>query len=330
MSAPGRPEGELGNAPREAAPFREARLDGGADGRAVIGIVGIGLMGLAIALRLRDGGHAVVVRDIDPARVALAREAGCRVADSPAAVAQACDLVIVAVVDGPQTREVLFGADGVAASLRPIGGAVSPCTVMLCPTIAPEDVESAAAALQGHGFGCLDAPMSGGPGRAREGTMSLMVAGADSAWLRWQPVLAWLAARLFRIGERPGDGARTKLVNNLLAAINLAGAAEALRLSDALGLNATRTLDVIEQSSGQSWIGSDRARRVLAGDADPRAHMRLLAKDSALALQAAQSAGLRLPVGADAAAAFAAACRDGLADADDSALWRGARPAPQA
>ena len=296
----------------------------------VVGIVGVGLMGLAMALRLRDGGHEVLVRDVDPARVALAQAAGCGVAGSPAELARTCSLVIVAVVDGTQTREVLFGADGVVASRRPAGDGVPPCTVMLCPTIAPEDVESAAAMLRGHGFGCLDAPMSGGPARAREGTMSLMVAGADRDWQRWQPVLAWLAARLFRISERPGDGARTKLVNNLLAAINLAGAAEALRLSDALGLDATRTLDVIEQSSGQSWIGSDRARRVLAGDAAPRAHMRLLAKDSALALQAALAAGLRLPVGADAAAAFAAACRDGLSDADDSALWRGAGAAPQA
>ena len=94
-------------------------------------------------------------------------------------------------------------------------------------------------------------------------------------------------------------------------------------LADALGLDAARTLDVIEQSSGQSWIGNERARRVLAGDAVPRAHMSLLAKDSALALAAAQAAGLVLPVAQEAADAFAKACRNGLADADDSALWRG-------
>jgi 3-hydroxyisobutyrate dehydrogenase len=282
----------------------------------MIGVIGIGNMGLAMALRLRACGHAVAVRDIDPAPEAVAVAAGAVVYPSPAALARDCALVIVAVVDGAQTDDVLFGADGAAAAL-PAGAAV-----LLCPTIAPADVEAAAAGLAALGVGCLDAPMSGGPVRARDGSMSLMVACDDAAWIRWQPVLKQLASRLFRVGTRPGDGARTKLVNNLLAAINLAGAAEALRLADALGLDAARTLDVIEQSSGQSWIGSERARRVLAGDTAPRAHMRLLAKDAVLALAAARAVGLALPLGGEAAETFAAACRAGLAEADDSALWR--------
>jgi L-threonate 2-dehydrogenase len=127
---------------------------------------------------------------------------------------------------------------------------------------------------------------------------------------------------LFRFGERVGDGARTKIVNNLLAAVNLAGAAEAMALAGRLGLDPAQTLDVIEQSSGQSWIGSDRLRRAIASDTTPRAHMALLAKDSALALDAARTAGLALPVGDAAARRFAQALQAGLAKADDSALWR--------
>jgi 3-hydroxyisobutyrate dehydrogenase len=282
----------------------------------MIGVVGIGNMGLAMPLRLRDVGRAVGVRDIDAAAEATAAAAGLQVFASPTALASACSLVIIAVVDGRQTHEVLFGADGVAMAL-PAGG-----TVLLCPTIAPEDVEAAAQALAARGVHCLDAPMSGGPARARDGSMSLMVAGDDASWACWQPLLAQLASRLFRVGSRAGDGARTKLVNKLLAAINLAGSAELLRLTEVLGLDAARMLNVIEQSSGQSWIASDRARRALAGDTAPKAHMRLLAKDSALALVTAQQAGLVLPLGAAAAEAFAAACLQGLSDADDSALWR--------
>lgn len=282
----------------------------------VIGVIGAGLMGGAVVERLRELGHEVRVRDIDPAAEARATAAGATICATPAVLAAACDTVIVAVVDGAQTAVVLFGADGAAAALPP--GA----RVLLCPTIAPQDVEAAAARLVERGIACIDAPMSGGPARARDGTMSLMVACDDTTWARTQPLLAQLASRLVRVGTRPGDGARTKLVNNLLAAINLAGAAEALALAEALGLDPARTLDVIEQSSGQSWIGSDRARRVLAGDAAPRAHMRLLAKDAALALAAARGTGLPLPLGHTAAEAFAAACRAGLSDADDSALWR--------
>jgi len=95
-----------------------------------------------------------------------------------------------------------------------------------------------------------------------------------------------------------------------------------LALAQRLGLDAAATLAVIEQSSGQSWIGSDRLRRALAGDTAPRAHMALLAKDSALALDAAQAAGARVPVGVAAALHFAQALQHGLAREDDSALWR--------
>ena len=280
-----------------------------------IGFIGIGNMGLAMALRLLDAGHAVAVRDLDAARVAQAVAAGARAVDSPAALAS-CALVVVAVVDGTQVREVLFGPDGLAPALPP-----GRC-VMLCPTIAPDDTEAVARALAGRGLGCIDAPMSGGPERARAGSMSLMVACEDALFERWQTLLRTLASRLLRVGQRPGDGARTKLVNNLLAAINLAGAAEVLALATHLGLDAATTLAVIEQSSGQSWIGSDRLQRALAGDGQPRAHMALLAKDSALALDAARGVGFELPLGTAAALQFAGALQAGLGRADDSALWR--------
>jgi 3-hydroxyisobutyrate dehydrogenase-like beta-hydroxyacid dehydrogenase len=117
-----------------------------------------------------------------------------------------------------------------------------------------------------------------------------------------------------------GDGARTKLVNNLLAGINLVGAAEVLAMARAMGLDAERTLDVIEQSSGQSWIGADRMRRAIAGDYAPRAHMTLLEKDTRLAVQAAAAAGFDGPLGEAAAAVFARASAAGLAELDDAAV----------
>ena len=139
--------------------------------------------------------------------------------------------------------------------------------------------------------------MSGGPVRARDGTMSLMVACADAVFERWQGLLRDLSSRLFRVGSTPGDGARTKLVNNLLAAVNLAGAAEALALAQRLGLDPAATLAVIEQSSGQSWIGSDRLRRALAATRPCRRTSRLLAKDSALALDGAPRGRFRAATG---------------------------------
>lgn len=287
-----------------------------------VGIVGIGNMGLPIAQRLAECGYAVTVHDIDPARLALA--APLPAAADAATLAAACDVLIVVVVDAVQTEDVLFGPRGAAPSM----GAGQ--AVLLCPTIGPGDTGRFAAALAARGIDAVDAPMSGGPSRARDGSMSLMVACADPVFECHEPLLRAMASRLFRVGTRPGDGARTKLVNNLLAAINLAGAAEALALATRLGLDPARTLDVIEQSSGQSWIASDRLRRALAGDLAPRAHTSLLAKDSALALAMARAIEREPALGAAATAAFARACASGRAGDDDSCLYDVELSAPPA
>ena len=278
------------------------------------GVIGVGNMGGAMALRLLDGGHTVWVRDLRPQAESPLLAAGAQRAADAAELARRCALLIVAVVDAAQCDAVLFGAGGAHAGWQ--RGA----TVLLCPTIAPHDVERIAARLHDDGVACIDAPMSGGPQRARDGSMSLIVACADEHFMRHEALLRWLSTRLVRVGTRVGDGARTKLVNNLLAAVNLAGAAEALALAERIGLDAQRTLKVIEQSSAQSWIGGDRMARALAGDFAPRAHTSLLAKDTTLALELAHRAQVQPPLGAAAHALFARACADGLSALDDASL----------
>ena len=302
-----------------------------------VAVIGVGNMGLGMALRLRDAGQAVRVYDLDASQVARAVAGGAQAAASPAAVAQGCTLLIVAVVDAVQTGQVLFGTPGGATGTA-TPGAVSTlapgATVMLCPTIGPADVEHLSNRLATLGLGCIDAPMSGGPVRARDGSMSLMVACPDPLWALHQPLLRHLAAGLFHVGTRQGDGARTKLVNNLLGAANLAAAAEAIALAQRIGLDAQQTLAVINQSSGQSWVGADRMARALAGDFAPRAHCTLLAKDSALAMAMAAEAGVVPVLGGQAAAMFQAALAAGYAAEDDGRLlslvqrqWASAAPA---
>ena len=281
-----------------------------------VGIVGVGNMGSGMAANLLASGWAVRVCDIDAEKTRALAQLGATVHANAAALGAQSDLVIICVVDGAQTEEVLFGAEGAAAALQP-GQAV-----MLCPTISPQDVESFAARLSERGLHTIDAPMSGGPQRAHDGSMSLMVACADAVFAEHRKVLQALSSKLFRISERPGDGARTKLVNNLLAGINLVGAAEALALAERMGLDTTRTLDVIEQSSGQSWIGADRMRRAVAGDYTPRAHVTLLQKDTRLAVEAAQAAGFNGPLGTAARDVFAQAAAAGLAGEDDAAVFK--------
>lgn len=282
-----------------------------------VAVVGAGNMGGAMLARLRDLAWSVGVYDTDAQAQAKALVHGALPMASPRHAARSLapdGVLLIAVVDAAQTEAVLWGEDGAGPELQPGQ------TVILCPTLGPKTVQTQAERLAERGVDCMDAPMSGGPLRARQGTMSLMVACSEPVWQRSQNLLNALSQQVFRVGVRAGDGARTKLVNNLLAAVNLAGAAEALALAERLGLDPAVTLSVMEASSGQSWIGSDRMGRALAGDFEPRAHVSLLAKDTGLAVSAADEVAYDPPLGRLARDLFAQAMAQGLAQLDDAVL----------
>ena len=279
--------------------------------KTVVGVIGVGNMGAGMALNLLTHGYTVHVHDIDSAQAQQMHDAGAVVHDSPQALAQSATLIIIAVVNSEQVHQVMSAL---------VDTLTAEHTVMLCPTISPNDVAQFANHIQTLGACVIDAPMSGGPARAQAGTMSLMVACADAVFNKHTAVLNVLSNKIFRISDKPGDGAKTKLVNNLLAGINLVGAAEVLVLAERMGLSAQTTLDVMAQSSGQSWIGSDRMARALADDLAPRAHMTLLTKDTRLACDAASTVNCDAPLGQHAAQVFAKACEAGWADLDDAAL----------
>ena len=275
-------------------------------------------MGGGMALNLLARGYAVHVCDVDAVQEQFLERKGAVAGILPAQSAIHSGVTIIGVVDSAQIEEVLLGKDGL---LSDQSAALKTHTVMLCPTISPQDAGRFAKLLADYGVRMIEAPMSGGPLRAQDGSMSLMVACEDDLFKQQNSLLRDLSSKLFHVSQRIGDGARTKLVNNLLAAINLTGAAEAIAMAQKLGLDADRTLDVIEQSSGQSWIGSDRMRRALAGQVHPPgAHMTLLAKDTKLAMQAAREAGCNNPVGEIAAGLFAQALVRGMGDMDDSQM----------
>ena len=284
-----------------------------------IGIIGIGAMGLAIARNLLARGHTLLVRDIRAEAEQEARALGMRVCESPHALAQACEIVIVVVVDAAQIETVLFGDDGVAASR---GGAT---TVMLCSTIAPHHTAAFAQRLAAHGIAAIDAPISGGPARALAGTMSMMLAAPAAILAPWQALLAQMASKRFELGETIGDGAKAKLVNNLLAGTNLVAGAEALALAEKLGLDARRMFDIINASSGASWIFEDRMARALADDFEPRAAAHILTKDLGLATSLAASVQQPTPLGDAALAKFRETVERGWAALDDAAVLKSYR-----
>jgi L-threonate 2-dehydrogenase len=279
-----------------------------------VGVIGTGAMGLGVVQSLVRHRFAVRARDIRPEAEAAAAAAGALACANPAALARGCDVVIVLVVDAPQVDAVLFGADGVALSIAP--GAI----VLVSSTVAPAFVASAAARFDAIGVPLLDAPVSGGPQRAAEGTMTMMLAGNAHAIERCAALVAAVAGKHFVVGETPGAAATFKVLNNQLAAANLAAGAEAMALAMRAGIDPRLFLEVVSASSGASWIFGDRMARRLDGDRGPRASMTLLAKDSGIAVDAAAALGFDAPLARAAHQAFAAAVAAGYAAADDSAL----------
>ena len=299
-----------------------------------IGIIGIGAMGLAMARNLHARNYAVKVRDIDPQALARAAALNLEAAPSAAALAAQADVLIVVVVDAQQIEEVLFGADGVVqAGAHGADGAdglaaarSTPLTVMLCSTIAAHDTERFHRRLAEYAIDMLDAPISGGPVRAADGSMSMMLAGADALRARHATLLNALAAKLFYVGAKVGDAARTKLVNNLLAGVNLVAAAEALALGAQLGLDRQALFEVIDASSGASWIGHDRMARALVDDFEPRARAVILTKDVTLAVAMADAAGIDTPLADVALGVFKATVAAGFGEQDDAAVIKAIWP----
>ncbi|MEZ5739239.1 MAG: NAD(P)-dependent oxidoreductase [Burkholderiaceae bacterium] len=286
-----------------------------------VGIIGPGAMGGAMAANLLEHRFPVTVRDIDPARERPLRERGARVADSASALVRSVDAVFVVVVDAAQIDQVFAGPDGLLQGLAQRDDAQPAVTVFLCSTISPTDMARLADQVNAAGGQAVDAPISGGPARARDGSMSMMMAAPTAVLDAHRGLIDRVAARQFRISTRPGDGARAKLVNNLAAGGYLAIASEALALAEQVGLDPALVQKLMMASSGQSWIADDRLSRAMLDDFEPRAATRVLTKDLTLANEMAREAGIPLPVGERALASFRAACDAGHAEQDDAALW---------
>jgi L-threonate 2-dehydrogenase len=279
-----------------------------------VGVIGTGAMGLGVVQSLVRNGFAVAARDILPDAEASAVAAGAVAYPTPAAIARACRTIVLLVVDATQIEDVLFGQHGIADKWTP--GA----TLIVSSTVPPSYVEGLPARLGARGARVIDAPVSGGPRRAREATMTIMLSGDAQAIAECAPVFDAIAARRFVVGARAGDAATFKVLNNQLAAVNLAAGAEAMAMAVRAGLDPRLFVDVVGASSGASWIFSDRMARVLENDYAPRAATTLLQKDVSIALDHAGSMGFDAPLARAARATFDAAVAAGHGAEDDASL----------
>ncbi len=279
-----------------------------------VGVIGLGSMGMGVALSLVRAKLEVHGCDARPELVDSFRRAGGFAAANPADLAGRVEVVITLVVNAEQTDEVLFGPAGAAPALR--RGSV----VISSATVAPEYAARLGDRLRALGLLHLDAPVSGGAARAAAGQLSIMASGSPAAFERCGPVLDAIAAKVYRLGEEPGLGSKVKMVNQLLAGVHIAAAAEAMALCIKAGADPAVVYDVICNSAGGSWMFQNRVPHILAGDYTPLSAVNIFVKDLAIVLDSARKAGMALPLTATAHQMYLLAAAAGHGGEDDSAV----------
>ncbi len=279
-----------------------------------VGLVGLGAMGSGMAQSLRRAGFALQVFDVRAAVAqAFARDGGTA-APSAAALAGASDVVVSVVVNAAQTEDLLFGAGEVAAAMRP--GSL----FVMCSTVDPRVSIGFEQRLQAMGLLYLDAPISGGAAKAASGQMTMMTSGSPEAYARAGGVLEAMAAKVYRLGAQAGAGSKVKVLNQLLAGVHIAAAAEAMALGLREGVDPEALYEVITNSAGNSWMFENRMAHVLAGDYTPLSAVDIFVKDLGLVLDMARGSKFPLPLSSTAHQMFMQASTAGHGGEDDSAV----------
>jgi 3-hydroxyisobutyrate dehydrogenase len=224
------------------------------------------------------------------------------------------DAVLILVVNAQQTEQVLFGENGAAPHLKP--GAI----VIASATVSPEYAEALGSRLKAMGLQMIDAPVSGGAAKAAAGQMSVMAAGEPEAFARCEKLFNAISAKLYRLGDKPGQGSKVKMINQLLAGVHIAAAAEAMALGLRAGCDPDALYEVISNSAGSSWMFQNRVPHILAGDYTPLSAVNIFVKDLGIVLDYAKKNVFPLPMSATAHQMFMQASAAGHGGEDDSAV----------
>lgn len=256
--------------------------------RPVVGFIGTGVMGAAMAGHLIDAGHSLQVynRSREKAEPLIAR--GAAWCDTPASAATGADIVITMVGFPSDVESVYLAPGGVVECAAP--GSLLIDMTTSSPALARRIHKAAAA----RGVDALDAPVSGGDVGARNATLTIMAGGSEAAFERALPLFEAMGRTYTRHGEA-GSGQHCKMANQIAIAASMLGLAECLAYARAAGLDPARVIETLSGGSAQTWSLSNYGPRVLAGDFAPGFYVKHFVKDLRIALVEAESAGLKLP-----------------------------------
>jgi 3-hydroxyisobutyrate dehydrogenase-like beta-hydroxyacid dehydrogenase len=280
-----------------------------------IGLIGVGLVGTALAERLRKAGFEVIGYDIVPEKRRHLESLGGQAVGGPAEVASRASRVILSLPTSHTVREVIEGPGGVLEA-EPL-----PRTIIDTTTGDPEATEAMAAKLAERGIAYLDATIVGSSAQIREGAGVFLVGGEAEPFEECVDILEALGEGAFHVG-RSGAGARAKLVVNLVLGLNRAALAEGLAFAEAIGLEPAQVLPLLMCTAAYSRIMDTKGRKMVESDFTPEARLSQHRKDVALILDAAQKAGQSLPLSEEHLRLLDAAIGAGHGDLDNSAVIR--------
>jgi 2-hydroxy-3-oxopropionate reductase len=277
-----------------------------------IGFIGLGIMGRPMALNLKNAGHELIVPD----RSSLTDEirSAATVVATPKAVAAGSEVLILMVPDTPDVESVLFGENGAADGLR------KDALVIDMSSISPIETKDYAKRINDKGCEYLDAPVSGGEVGAKQGTLTIMVGGADAAFARAKPLFELMGKNITHVGSEPGAGQICKVANQIIVALNIQAVAEALVFASKAGADPAKVRQALMGGFASSRILEVHAERMLNGTFNPGFKIKLHQKDLNLALSSAKALSLPLPNTAIAQQMLSSCVAHGGAELDHSAL----------
>jgi 2-hydroxy-3-oxopropionate reductase len=280
-----------------------------------LGFIGLGIMGLPMALNLRRAGFTLAVFNRNRSRSAPLKDAGATVAASPRDVAAGADIVFICVTDTPDVEEVIFGAHGL------IHGAKKGSVFVDMSTIAPGAARSIAKRLAEKGIGFIDAPVSGGEAGAIAGSLSIMAGGEAGAFARVKPYFEKMGKNIVLVGAS-GAGQVAKACNQIIIAVGIEAVGEALLLAQKSGVDGAKVREALLGGFAASKVLEVHGKRMLDNDYRPGFKAKLHRKDMGIVLEAAKDAQLPLPAATLATLHLDEVLKAGDGELDSSAIFK--------
>ena len=274
-------------------------------------VVGLGSMGFGIAQSLIRAGYSVYGQDKNLKQQKRLIEEGGYDKNIPFNDLQA---VIIVVLNEKQTREIIFGQNGISEKLK------KNSLIMVCTTVAPDFAKEMASSCNDKGLLYLDAPISGGSKKSAEGKLSYMISGSQKTFEVAKPILDCTSETVFEFGEHVGSGSAMKAVNQMLAGVHIAAMAEAITFGITQGIDPKRFLEVISKCAGTSWMLENRTPHIIDNDYSPKSSINIWPKDLGIVLDIAKNSNFSAPLTAAALQQFISAAGSGLGQEDDAAV----------